>query len=118
VHDETLLALLRTQGTMKQLETLGDGKPFRYEWTDNNRIRIEYGKTSKINLDGKLYDKLIQECRGETIGIHHINPDEKNLHDWLYRKGIQTRIEQYVAPILCWEKHAKPSNIQGRITFL
>jgi hypothetical protein len=102
---------------MKQLETLGEGKRFGYEWTNNNRIRIRYGKNSTINLDVVIYDDLIQAFKGKTIRIHNINPDEENLHDWLYRKGIQTRIAQYIAPILCWENHAKESTEKGKISF-
>ena len=102
---------------MKQLETLSEAIEFRYEWTADDRIKIRYGKKSTIHFDGKLYDELIQNFKGKTIRIHN-HPDDENLHDWIYRKGVRTRIAQYIAPILCWEKHAKQSAERGRISFL
>jgi len=102
---------------MKQLKTLGDEVEFGYEWTADDRIKIRYGEKSSIHFNGILYDKLIQKFKGKTIRIHN-HPDDDNIHDWIYRKGVKTRIAQYIAPILCWEKHAKKSPEPGRITFL
>jgi hypothetical protein len=101
---------------VKQLETLGDGTPFEYEWTGNNRIKIRYGQNRTKHFDGELYDELIQVFKGKTIRISN-HPDDENLHDWIYRKGVKTRIAQYIASILCWEKYAKRGTQRGRITF-
>jgi hypothetical protein len=101
---------------MEQLKTLGEGVEFEYEWTPDNRIKISYGKSSSIHFDGRLYDELIQQFRGRTIRIHN-HPDDDNLHDWIYRKGVKTRIAQYIAPVLCWEKHAKKVLNQGELPF-
>lgn len=102
---------------MRTLKTLGEEVDFQYEWTPDNRIKIAYGKRSSVHFDGRLYDELIQQFRGRTIRIHN-HPNDDNLHDWIYRRGVKTRIAQYIAPILCWEKHAKKSTEPGRITFL
>jgi hypothetical protein len=101
---------------MKELETLGNHSQFKYEWAADNRIRIHYGKKSTIFVKGDHYKELIQKFRGHTVRIHHYSPDEENLQDWLFTKGYKTRIEQYIAAILCNERHAIESDEQGKIS--
>jgi hypothetical protein len=102
-----------------QLETLDKKRPFYYEWISNNKIKLYYGTEFKqeFPFDGLLYTELIQHFKGKIIRIHH-HCDEESLEDWLCRKKVQTRIAQYIAPILYEEKHAKPSDKKGRISFL
>jgi hypothetical protein len=110
----------RSQTTMKQLETLGERSPFLYEWTHDNKIKIRYGTDFKTTyyFDGVNYDSLIQNYRGKEVRIN-LHATEDSIQKWIVQETKkETRIAQCVAPILCWENHARNGIKSGRILFL
>ena len=95
---------------MIRLKTRSKGKPFWYERTPDNKIRIIFGQDRKTAIPVQKYESMIRAFRGKEVELRPTRgiPKAGSVEAWVRLNNItKTAIASYLGPILVHEERAE-----------